>query len=379
MKLLVQPGDGVTALIRGINSARETIEIVIFRFDRGEIERALKKAIERGVFVHALIAYTNRGGEKNLRKLEMRLLASGVSVARTDDDLVRYHDKLLILDRRVLYLLAFNFTYLDIDHSRSFGIVTKDRKLVREAVRLFEADTKRQPYTAEFSRFVVSPVNARKQLAHFISRAKKTLLIYDLKISDSAMIRLLRDRAKAGVEISVIGRVTQKNTGLESRRLAALRLHTRAIIRDGTAAFIGSQSLRGLELDARREVGVIFRDAKAVKALVNTFEEDWKSGVSEGQELKKSAKDVEAGQGENNLRAGKAAKRVASAIAADLSPVSPVLQETIRRAAGEGGSFNKIDSTQVEKAVKDAVKGAVKEVARDVIKHAVDHTATNKR
>ncbi len=71
-----------------------------------------------------LIAYTNRGGERNLRKLEMRLLEAGITVARTADDLVRYHDKYLIIDRRELFLLSFNFTYLDIDHSRSFGLVT---------------------------------------------------------------------------------------------------------------------------------------------------------------------------------------------------------------------------------------------------------------
>ena len=34
-----------------------------------------------------------------------------------------------------------------------------------------------------------------------------------------------------------------------------VRLHVRAIIRDGTRAFVGSQSLRKEELDSRREVG----------------------------------------------------------------------------------------------------------------------------
>jgi len=48
------------------------------------------------VNVSALIAYANHGGEKNLRKhrkLEMRLLDAGVTVSRTDDDLVRYHTR----------------------------------------------------------------------------------------------------------------------------------------------------------------------------------------------------------------------------------------------------------------------------------------------
>jgi cardiolipin synthase len=55
--------------------------------------------------VHALIAFTNRGGEEKLRGLEMCFLASGITVARTADDLVRYHGKMMILDRQELYLL----------------------------------------------------------------------------------------------------------------------------------------------------------------------------------------------------------------------------------------------------------------------------------
>ena len=84
--------------IQAIEKARRRVEIVIFRFDRGDIERALENAVARGVAIHALIACLNRGGEKKLRKLEMRLLQAGVTVARTSDDLVRYHDKFMIVD-----------------------------------------------------------------------------------------------------------------------------------------------------------------------------------------------------------------------------------------------------------------------------------------
>ena len=206
VKLIVQPEDGVKPLVNGIDNARKSVEIAIFRFDRKEVEHALENAVKRGVFVHTLIADTNRSGEKNLRKLEMRLLAKGVTVARTSDDLVRYHGKMMIVDRKELYVLAFNFTHLDIDHSRSFGIVTRNRQLVQEAIRLFESDTKRQPYTPRCSKFLVSPVNAREQLSAFIKGAKHELLIYDSKISDRAMIRLLEERARAGVDIRIVGR-----------------------------------------------------------------------------------------------------------------------------------------------------------------------------
>ena len=103
--------------------------------------------MQRGVTVRALIAHTNRGGEARLRKLEQRLLAAGVLVSRTADDLVRYHAKYMIADS-VLHLFGFNFTKLDIDKSRSFAIATRDTKAVQEATRLFESDMTRQPLQA---------------------------------------------------------------------------------------------------------------------------------------------------------------------------------------------------------------------------------------
>jgi hypothetical protein len=98
------------------------------------------------VAVHALIAHTNRAGEQNFRRLELRLLAAGVTVARTADDLLRYHGKFMIVDRSDLYSLGFNPTYLDIEQSRSFGVVARGRDLVRQAAKLFEAGSLRNPY-----------------------------------------------------------------------------------------------------------------------------------------------------------------------------------------------------------------------------------------
>ena len=66
--MLVQPGDGVRPLLKAIRGARRCIQIVIFRFDYQDIERALADAVSRGVAVHALIAHTNRAGEASLRE-----------------------------------------------------------------------------------------------------------------------------------------------------------------------------------------------------------------------------------------------------------------------------------------------------------------------
>jgi len=359
VKLLIQPDDGIAALLSGIRNAKKSIEIVIFRFDRAEIEAGLKAAVGRGVSVSALIAYTNRGGEINLRKLEMRLLEVGVAVSRTADDLVRYHDKLMIIDRWLLYVLSFNFTHLDTDLSRGFGIVTRNARFVQEAVKLFEADTARKPYTPTLDTFVVSPVNARKLLAAFISQAKKELLIYDPMIADAEMLRTLSERMKAGVEIKVIGRVCKENPGLEVLNLVKLRLHTRTIIRDRDQAFVGSQSLRMAELDSRREVGVIVREPKVVNGLIKTFETDWAmSRVEEKQQSEAKPKGL---------------KKAVKALAKELSPLNPIVKEALKEAASETGSVS-LNPQEVKETVKEAVKEAVRERVEEMVKESLDES-----
>jgi phosphatidylserine/phosphatidylglycerophosphate/cardiolipin synthase-like enzyme len=274
MKLIIQPDDGLSPVLAAIKAAKSSIDTTIFRFDRPEIEKALAAAVARGVRVRALVAHTNRGGEKRLRKLEQTLLAAGVTTARTGDDLVRYHGKMLIVDGKTLFVMLFNYTGLDLQ-SRSFAVMTRQRKFVGEAMKLFEADTARQDYSSSALGLVVSPENARKQLADFISKAKKELCIYDPKVSDRAMVRLLEDRVKHGVAIRILGSVGTRAKMLRAEKLKGLRLHARCIIRDGMYAFLGSQSLRALELDSRREVGIIVREAPIVKRLHDVFEKDW--------------------------------------------------------------------------------------------------------
>lgn len=352
-------------MVEAIGRAKHQIQIAIFRFNRREIEKALEKAVERGVHVQALIACMNRGGERNLRELELRLLAAGVTVARTAEDLIRYHNKMMIIDGRELHLLAFNFTWLDMERSRSFGIVTTQRPLVREAMKLFDADMRRVPYTASTPSFIVSPVNARKQLAAFIKGARRELLIYDPEVSDPAMLRLLAARVKAGVDVKILGKVGSNSHGLSARK-TPIRLHTRTIVRDGKQAFVGSQSLRTLELDARREAGVIVKDAAVINRLTSTFHADWEA---EGRPMRLAKEEVD--KSIDAPPVSKVAKRVAKAIVQELPPVAPVVETTVREIAGIVHEELGIDVPQVEATVKNAVKDAVKEVVKTFMEEAV--------
>ena len=196
-----------------------------------------------------------------------------------------------------LHVFGFNYTKLDIEKSRSFGIVTKRqapgeggdgavRGRLRAAALLAGArPPRRQP---------------RDRRAHvltaFIKKATKQLLIYDTKVSDRLMLRLLAERAKAGVEIRVFGKVGKGASGIDARKLPDLRLHVRAIIRDGTAAFIGQPE--PAKAGARRPPrSRRHHQRRAVaKKMQAVFEADWAQTreASEAAEAAEKAKEKRA-------------------------------------------------------------------------------------
>ena len=370
MKLLIQPDGGIEPLLDGLRKAKKSIQILIFRIDRSEVEKALVEAAARGVTVQALIAYTNRGGDKNLRRFEMRLLERGITVTRTSDDLVRYHGKMFIIDGKELHLLAFNFTHLDISMSRSFGLVITKPAIVKEAQKLFEADVKRVPYEAGHKELVVSPANAREELTKFIMGAKKQLLMYEMKISDHEFVKMLTDKVSEGLDVRIIGTTQAKGSPLPIRKLP-MRLHARAIMRDDESAFLGSMSLRKLELEARREIGVIIHDARTVKQMTVIFDKDWKKAepvVAVPQDAMQTAFDI-------------SAKKVAKSVAKKIN-VGPVVEQLLDKVADSKPNidFQPDEMAQTlreafREEVHDAVVSALQEMAestngKEVLQHA---------
>ena len=61
MKLLVQPEDGTTPLVTAVRRARKSVDVMVFRFDRADLRRALADAVTRGVTMRTLIAHEQRG------------------------------------------------------------------------------------------------------------------------------------------------------------------------------------------------------------------------------------------------------------------------------------------------------------------------------
>ena len=135
VKLIVQPDAGVVPVVQAIRTAKTAIDVCIFRSTALRSSVRLTAAVQRGVRVRRADRQYQPRRRTRLRKLEQRLLAAGVTVTRTADDLLRYHGKYMVADD-MLHVFGFNFTKLDIDRAAASPISTRDRRSAAEAAQV---------------------------------------------------------------------------------------------------------------------------------------------------------------------------------------------------------------------------------------------------
>jgi phosphatidylserine/phosphatidylglycerophosphate/cardiolipin synthase-like enzyme len=96
---------------------------------------------------------------------------------------------------------------------------------------------------------------------------------------------MLKKKVEDGVDVRILGAVGRAGGGLRREKIPDLRVHVRALLRDDRELFIGSQGLRAIELDRRRELGLVLRERTTIKRFRDVFEADWKaSGAKDDDE-----------------------------------------------------------------------------------------------
>jgi phosphatidylserine/phosphatidylglycerophosphate/cardiolipin synthase-like enzyme len=231
--------------------------------------------------VKALISRDSKGWIKRNKKLAENLSKIGVAVRTPrsgDENIKRFHYKMMTVDNQVSLILTFNPTQQNLHYARDFGILLRDRTITEELNRLFDADWHNQSYKPGDVPLVISPHNSRKKLIKLIDSASKTIRIMDAKLVDSEVLSLLMRKAAMGCDIRIISSDAFYNEvvpGLYVRKLARYKLHAKCIVVDSKLFFVGSQNLRPVSLDKRREVGIIIEDTEMARRIERIFDEDW--------------------------------------------------------------------------------------------------------
>ena len=281
MSLIIQPGDSFFPIVDAIDSATQSIKMTIFRMNDPIVLDAMSYAVQRGVKVRALIAPSAKGWNKRNKKLAEDLAKLGLEVRITRprrERLKRYHYKIMMIDEQQSLILTFNPTQKNLHYARDFGLLIKDQEIAQELNRLFDADWNGTAFKPKELPLVISPYNSREKMLELLSSAEHSIRIMDAKVEDQQVMSILLRKASRGVDVRIISRDTFYNEVVENfhvKKLARYKLHAKCVVVDGRCFFVGSQNLRQVSLDSRREVGIMVEDGAMARRIERVFDEDW--------------------------------------------------------------------------------------------------------
>jgi cardiolipin synthase A/B len=288
VEIVATPEAGEEPYLVALDSATESIRVQVYLMGYGGIlDRLISKA-RAGVDVRVILDVSKIDTNQ---KYADQLAAAGASVKWSDPDFTFTHSKYFVVDDRVAVLSTGNYSKtFSIDRERNFVATDRDPADLADLVGLFDADWNATAPAMECTRLVVSPINARDRVLDLIASAQTTLEIESMQFADTAVRAAVKARVEAGVTVRVL--LADANwidanasavtflAGLGVTAKWIPHLHTKAIVADGTRAYVGSINLSQTSLDKNREVGLVVTETSSVAPLVETFQKDWMAGVS---------------------------------------------------------------------------------------------------
>ena len=292
-RLVVEPDDGLAPVREFIESARRSLLIKQFTFTEPSlIEAAIGRRTD-GVEVRVMLNAARSGGDRANDETYEQLRSAGIDVQWASPKFYVTHEKSIVVDDSSAMIATYNLMMKYFTLTRDYGIITYDPAHVRQITEVFDADWEHiDVEPADSAGLLWSNSNSRYQMARFIDRAEKTLLVQHPKYVDAVILDHMAAAASRGVKVKVLcggkhgisdwdildtfaSLRTLRRFGVKVHKQKNLRVHAKLIVVDDREALIGSMNIDRSAFDLRRELGVIIDEPSVVDRLRTVFESDW--------------------------------------------------------------------------------------------------------
>lgn len=285
LEVFIGPTGFEKLVVAKLKAAQSSIDIMIYQIGTTAIVNEIVAAHKRGVKVRVI-------QDRNQTKYgKPQLVAGGVDVKDSPAEFNHYHPKVLILDKKEALVMSMNLTDFSTKGERNYGVVDKSAGDIEDLQKIFERDwTGSGDVDLSCTQLVVSPQNAKARLVDLIKKAKTTLDLSVMYITERDTFAAVLERAKAGVAVRVLlanpawiadnanTAATLKAASIPVKYFTAYDLHAKLIISDGVA-FIGSENFSYNALTSNREVGVFASETSEIAKTRKQFEADFAAGV----------------------------------------------------------------------------------------------------
>lgn len=299
--LQVFPEAGREAWLRAINSAKHTIQMAAYRLSDEKIANALAAVAEEGRVKISLliqpITYQHDKSGDAASPIET-FKQKGINVYQLSSRFNQAHYKLIIIDGKWAMISTGNLDASSLDglpsdtHTdpcRDFAITVTNPQMIKELVRVFEADISDKRVVPNHPQLVWGPDDQRSVFLKMINSAQKRIRIYQQDIQDVGIAQALAGVARDGVSVEILmmpypfSKTEDKNIpNQELIRQAGGKvylhtkhyIHAKIMIVDDQLMYLGSCNFYTPSIDQTRELGVITADPAHIKQVNDTFDND---------------------------------------------------------------------------------------------------------
>lgn len=290
VRIIVEPSDNAAMLIAAIDGATQSVHMTMYLLTSPDVIDALVRAHGRGLDVRVVL---NRdfptGGTTNDQAFNT-LAGAGIGVHWAPSQYALTHEKCVVIDHREAWIMTMNTTVSSPTSNREYLAVDHEPVDVADADAIFEADYAGTDFSTYAGPLLLAPVNAESRLYELISHATSTIDVECEVVSDRNVVNALVGAAGRGVTIRVLvdGGSTNPTqmtaltslmaSGVSVRELSTPDIHAKAIVVDGTLAYVGSINLTQPSIDQNRELGLVTDNVDAVHVIATTIAQDFANG-----------------------------------------------------------------------------------------------------
>lgn len=290
--MLPSPG-AYHSIDQAIRSARHSVDLVMYELADPAAEAALEAAARRGVDVRVLLDTAYHGGVVN-RSVVGPLEAAGVHVFLGPAHVI-VHEKVLVVDDRVAWIMTGNLTRRYYTTSADFVLVDRDPADVGEIVRAFDDDVEGDlvgspssvPVRGLHGDLLFSP-GSQAELVALVRSARRSLDVTAVELADPAVVDAIGADARRGVRVELLMTEDEEwsselallegdgvHVRLEPDGARDLYIHAKVLLVDGREAFVGSENLSEASLVYNRELGVVTTASPVVGTVRGAFDRWW--------------------------------------------------------------------------------------------------------
>jgi phosphatidylserine/phosphatidylglycerophosphate/cardiolipin synthase-like enzyme len=290
---MVLPDDSAQALVSAIAEAATSLRIKMFVFSDPALLQAVVAAQKRGVKVRVLLNPARRSGKNENDESRNLLRERGVEVLDSNPTFDLTHEKSMVVDDRLAYVMSLNWQTKNLLETRDYAIVTSHKHEVNEIIECFDADWMRTAFApGDHSHLIWCVGNGRQRLGKLIDGAKHTIYLQNERFQDQTILEHLVRGARRGVRLHIMtpsphklkkdkliegvsGLRILKDVGAKIHKLNHIKLHAKMLLTDNARAIIGSINLAPGSFDSRRELAIEVDDDHVIGRLHQVVKSDW--------------------------------------------------------------------------------------------------------